>query len=216
MVDVTSEEPRSRASRRTRMLTSAALGLIGVAAVAVLLTSSEGMASPVSVANAFMEARDNLDAEATLALFAADIPISDGFLNAIMAYPLYFDWLRTSDWRWSVGDCAEISTGQGGTLMRCDYLSENDWTRALDHPPVSGFLDILVTDGEITGLIHTGELAQFAEVWGQVTAWIETNHPDTLDQVLTPDLRRPVLNHPNSIALWGQYTDEFVASVEEG
>jgi hypothetical protein len=216
MVDVTSEEPKAKASRRSRILTWAALGLLGLAAVGVLLNNSDGTASPVSVANAFMEARDNLDAEATLALFAADIPISDGFIEEIMAYPLYFDWLRTSDWRWTVGECAESSTGAGGTLVRCDYVSENEWTRALAHPPVSGFLDILVTDGEITGLVHSGEIAQFAEVWDEVTAWIEANHPDTLDQVLTPDLRRPNLHHPNSIAFWEQYTDEFVASVEEG
>ena len=216
MVDVTSEEPNATASRRSRILTSAALALLGVAAVAVLLRRSEDVASPVSVANAFMEARDNLDAEATLALFAADIPISDGFIEEITAYPLYFAWLRTSDWRWAVGECAESSTGDGGTLVRCDYVSENDWTRVLDHPPVSGFLDILVREGEITGLVHTGEIAQFDEVWDEVTAWIEANHPDFLDQVLTPDLRRPVLHHPNSIDLWEQYTNEFVASVEKG
>jgi hypothetical protein len=216
MVDVTSGEPRATVSRRSRLLSVLAVGLIGLAAVWILLNNSEGVASPVSVANAFMEARDNLDAEATLTLFAADIPISDGFIEEIMAYPLYFDWLRTSDWRWAVGECAESSTGEGGTLVRCDYVSENEWTRALDHPPVSGFLDILVTEGEITGLVHTGEIAQFDEVWDEVTAWIEANHPDSLDQVLTPDLRRPVLHHPNSIALWEQYTNEFVASVEEG
>jgi hypothetical protein len=215
MVDVTSDEPRDTVSRRSRFLSVLAIGLIGWAAVWILLNNSNGAASAVSVANAFIEARDNLDAESTLALFSIDLPISDGFIDEVGQYPVYFDWLRTSDWRWTVGECAETSSGEGGTLVRCDYVSENDWTRALSHRPVSGFIEILVTDGQITGLVHTGEIAQFDEVWDTVAAWIDANHPDTVDQVLTPDLRRPILDTA-SITLWEQYTAEFVASIEEG
>ncbi len=72
-----------------------------------------------------------------------------------------------------------------------------------------------MTDGEITGLVHTGEIAQFDEVWDTVTEWIAANHPDTVDQVLTPDLRSPILD-ANSVALWEQYTEEFSASAETG
>ena len=194
---------------------SSVVVLLGVVAVAVLLATNDGAGSAVSVANAFMEARDNLDADATMALFAADIPISDGFIDRLNQYPVYFDWLRTSDWRWTVGDCAVTSTGEGGTLVRCDYVSENDWTRALSHAPVSGFIDILVANGAITGLVHTGEVAEFDEVWDIVTAWIEANHPDTVGEALTPDLRRPNLD-ANSVGLWERYTDEFVVSAGEG
>ena len=213
MVDVTSDEPRAAVGRKSRLLASVAVGLLGVVAVAFILTRDDGAASALSVANAFMEARDNLDAEATLALFAADIPISDGFIEELGEYPVYYDWLRTSNWRWTVGECAETSTGEGGTLVRCEYVSENDWTRSLSQVPVAGLIDILVTNGEITGLVHTGEIAQFDEVWDEVTVWVENNHPETIDQTLTPDLRRPILD-ADSVALWEQYTEEFVASME--
>jgi hypothetical protein len=186
-----------------------------VVALVLLLDEPDGVAAPVSVANAFMEARDNLDAEATIALFAPEVPISDGFIEDLSEYPIYFDWLRTSNWRWTVGECAESSAGDGGTLVRCDYRSENDWTRAMSQAPVSGFIEILVTDGQITGLVHTGEIAQFDDVWDAVTDWIADNHPDTLEQSLTLDLRRPILD-ANSLALWNQYTDEFVAEAGDG
>jgi hypothetical protein len=148
-------------------------------------------------------------------LFAPGAPISDGFIEDLAQYPVYFDWLRTSNWRWTVGKCVESSAGDGGTLVRCDYLSENDWTRAVSQAPVSGFIEILVTDGQITGLVHTGEIAQFDEVWDTVARWVAEIHPETVSQSLTPDLRRPILD-ANSVALWYQYTDEFVAEAGDG
>jgi hypothetical protein len=81
--------------------------------------------------------------------------------------------------------------------------------------PVSGFIEILVTDGQITGLVHTGEIAQFDEVWDTVARWVAEIHPETVSQSLTPDLRRPILD-ANSVALWYQYTDEFVAEAGDG
>lgn len=211
MIDVGTDEPRAGTSKRPRVWVAAGLAAVGALALGIALRIGDGEGSPVSVANAFMEARDNLDADTIEALFAPDVPISDGFIETIDQYRLYFDWLRASNWRWDIGTCAEASTGPGGTLVRCDYVSENDWTRALSHSPISGFIEILVADDEITGLVHTGEIAQFDEIWDTVTDWIAANHPDTVDQVLTPDLRRPVLD-ANSVALWEQYTEEYVAS----
>ncbi|HEY6628422.1 MAG TPA: hypothetical protein VI193_05540, partial [Acidimicrobiia bacterium] len=210
MIDVGTDEPRAGTSKRPRVWVAAGLAAVGALALGIALRIGDGEGSPVSVANAFMEARDNLDADTIEALFAPDVPISDGFIETIDQYRLYFDWLRASNWRWDIGTCAEASTGPGGTLVRCDYVSENDWTRALSHSPISGFIEILVADDEITGLVHTGEIAQFDEIWDTVTDWIAANHPDTVDQVLTPDLRRPVLD-ANSVALWEQYTEEYVA-----
>jgi hypothetical protein len=215
MIDVGTDEPRSGTNRRSRVWLAATLAAVAAVALGVALRMGDGDGTPVSVANAFMEARDNLDAASTQQLFASDVPVSDGFIEAIDQYPSYYDWLRASNWRWDIGTCAETSTGPGGTLVRCNYVSENDWTRALSHAPISGFIEILVTDGQITGLVHTGEISQFEEVWEVVTEWIDSNHPDTVDQVLTPDLLTPILD-ANSVALWQQYTEEFAASTSAG
>jgi hypothetical protein len=212
MVDVRTDGVKEgHVGRRSRLVSALILTVFAVVALAILLNRDSKVSSPVSVANAFMEARDNLDGQTAQALFASNVPISDGFIEGVDQYPVFFDWLRTSNWRWTIGECAEYSTGEGGTLVRCDYVSENDWTRALSHSPVSGVIEILVTDGEITGLVHTGEIAQFDAVWDIVTAWMEVNHPDTIDQMLTPDLERPTLD-ATSVALWEQYSEEFVAS----
>jgi hypothetical protein len=215
MIDVGPDEPRAGTAKRPRVWLAAGLAAVGALALGLALRVGDGEASPVSVANAFMEARDNLDADTIEALFAADIAISDGFIERIDQYPRYFDWLRALNWRWDIGTCREVSTGTGGTLIRCDYVSENDWTRSLSHAPISGFIEILVTDGVITGLVHSGEIEQFDEVWDTVTDWIALNHPDTVDQVLNPGLRRPILD-ASSVALWEQYTREFADSVGGG
>jgi len=215
MIDVGPDEPRAGTEKRPRVWLAAGLAAVGALALGIALRNGDGEGSPVSVANAFMEARDNLDADTTEALFAPDVPvISDGFIEEIDQYSPYFDWLRASNWRWDIGTCAVVSTGPRGSLVRCDYVSENDWTRAQSHSPISGFIEILVADGEITGLVHSGEIEQFDEVWDTMTDWIAANHPDTVDQVLTSGRRRPVLD-ANSIALWEQYTEEFTASLAD-
>ena len=199
------EEVGGRSPRLVPVLTMVAIAI--VVALGVLFTRDDGVASPETLANAYMEARQNLDAEAAQALFATDATLSDeGFDLSEM--PALFDWYRALNWNWTRGECAEPSSGEGGTLVQCSTEIENDWTRTLGHAPITADVRILTSDGAITNLISTLD-DEFSGVWGAFFTWIEENHPDDIDQMY--DSVGPLLD-ADSIALWEQHTREFVAS----
>ena len=188
-----------------------AVTVIAVVALAIILTRDDGVASPESVANAYMEARENLDADAALALFAPNAEVNEeGFDFSQMS--ALFTWYEASHWNWTPGQCP-ISSGREETLARCSYEFENDWTRALEHAPIAGEIQILISDGEITRLNSFLDTTQFGDVWESFLGWISANHPDDFDKMLVSGGTSPLIDD-NSIALWEQYTAEFVAEQE--
>ena len=213
MTEVETIQPRKEERRpRAGLLLGLAVALIAFLAVGILVTRDNGVASPESVANAYMDARENLDAEAAQLLFAEDATMSDeGF--TLDQLPELFSWYRATGWNWKADECSEVSTGPGGTLVRCTYEFENDWTRALGHAAVTGTLQLLVSEGEIAQLTSFLDTGQFGDVWEGFLTWIAENHSDDFEQMYVEGGTAPLID-PASIALWEQYTDEFVASVE--
>ena len=193
--------------RSRRLVPVLGVTVIAVVALAVLMTRDGGVASPESLASAYMEARENLDAETAQALFAPDATVSDEGYD-LSEMPALFDWYRALNWNWTRGECAEPSNppGEGGTIVQCSTEFESDWTRALGHAPITADVQILVSEGAITTLTSALDI-EFEGVWGAFFTWIDANHPDDIDQMY--DSVGPLLDD-DSIALWEQYTDEFV------
>ena len=50
-------------------------------------------------------------------------------------------------------------------------------------------------------------------MWDVVRKWVRDTHPEDLDVLYTPEFDAPIRT-PEAIALWEQYTKEFVASME--
>ncbi len=209
-VETTSAKPEA-VGRRSPLVPVLAVVAIAVIALTVLLTRDDGVASPESVANAYMEARENLDAEAAQALFAPDARVAEEGFD-LSQIPALFAWYRASNWNWTPGECP-VSAGEVEAMARCSYQFENDWTRGLGHAPVTGEIQIVVSDGQIVSLTSYLDTAQFGDVWEGFLIWIEQNHPDDFDQMYVPGGTAPLIDE-NSIALWEQYTDEFVAANE--
>jgi hypothetical protein len=199
------EEAGGRSRRLVPVLAMVAIAI--VVALGVLFTRDNGVASPEGLANAYMEARQNLDAEAAQALFAADATLSDEGYD-LSEMPALFDWYRALNWDWTRGECAEPSIDEGGTLVQCFTEFESDWTRTLGHAPITADVRILISDGAITNLISSLD-AEFGGVWSAFFTWIEEEHPDDIDQMYGS--AGPLLDD-DSIALWEQHTREFVAS----
>jgi hypothetical protein len=209
-VETTPAKPEVR-GRRSRLVPVLAVVAIAVIALTVLLTRDDGVATPEALANAYMEARENLDAETAQALFAPDATVSDeGFDLSEM--PALFDWYRASNWNWTPAECL-ISAGEVETTARCSYQFENDWTRSLEHAPVTGEIQIVVADGQITGLTSYLSTEQFGDVWISVLDWVTLNHPDDFDLMYIPGGTGPLIDD-TSIALWERHTEEFVAQME--
>jgi hypothetical protein len=213
MTDLKTDEIKTEEGRRwPRLVPVIAMAVIAVVTVALLLNRETAVVSPESVATAYMEARQDLDTEAALALLSADADVlDDGW--GLDHVPAYFDWFRASNWDWAPGECEAFLTNASGTLVRCPYAMENDWTRALDHPPVTGKIDLLVADGEIIKLTQALDISQFEGVWSAFSDWIVENHLDDYQNLYTADRDGPLIS-PSATALWAQYTEEFVASFE--
>jgi hypothetical protein len=210
MTEVETIQPEKEERQRwPRVALGLAMAVIAVAALGILVNRESGVASPESVANSYMEARENLDSETAQSMFADGATMSEeGF--TLTQLPALFSWYRASNWNWTPGECSESGTGPRGTLVRCSYEFENDWTRAMGHAAVTGNLQLLVSEGEVIKLTSALDTAQFGDVWEAFLTWMIENHPDDFDQMYVSGGTAPLID-PTSIALWEQYTEEFVA-----
>ncbi|HEY6629160.1 MAG TPA: hypothetical protein VI193_09285 [Acidimicrobiia bacterium] len=213
MTDVEAIQPKKGERQSgSRLLLGLAVAVIAFIALGIFVTKENAAATPESVANAYMEAREDLDSETAQSLFAEGATMSEeGF--TLPQLPGLFSWYQASNWNWTPGECTEASTGPKGTLVRCSYEFENDWTRALGHAAVTGNLQLQVSEGEITKLTSALDTGQFGDVWEGFLTWMIENHPDDFDQMYVSGGTAPLID-PTSIALWEQHTEEFVASLE--
>jgi hypothetical protein len=212
MSEVKTIEPREEA-RRTRWAPVLVAALVAVAAVAVLL--SRGVfdtqpATPIEVVDAYYEAVNERDFETVAGLFPPgtersfieeQVNLEDWELGAALG------------WHYVPQDCQEVSQGDGGVQVECAYTATTDLTRVLGLEPQTGQVTLLIEDGHIQGLTETtvSEGDTF-EVLQTFHDWVAENHPDDVDTMISSSLM--VQDTPESMALWEQYVDEFVAEME--
>ena len=140
-------------NRWPRLAMLVAIPVVAVVAALVLLTERNGsVASPVSVATAFMNALAEHDGNAARELFAPE-----GIYGALdlSDLPSALDLDRAIGWDYTNEGCAERSSDSDGTLVVCPHLFQNDWMRALSLEPVAGSHEILVRDGRIQSAVET-------------------------------------------------------------
>ena len=128
-----------------------------------------GPASPQEVADAYMEARQDLDSEAITDLFASDATVWEDDFD-LSEMPSLIEFYRAVGFDWIPTGCTEIASGPAYNAFTCGYEFENDWTRALDHPPVTGEITLFVGGEEtsqITSLTSNIDVSQYNDVWGQ-------------------------------------------------
>jgi hypothetical protein len=181
-------------------------------------TVLEPAPSEVSIARAFLDARNAYDVESATALFTSDPHVHGTFITGVDMYPALFDWLRATGWQWMVDEC-HMKSGDANTV--CSYHVENAWSRAMGLEPVQGSIGFEIWDGGMNAvpdfnLYHTsyfGDRArpneQLVEVWETVIDWIRANHPTDLGAMISEDGSAPLLD-ARSIDLWRLYTEEFV------
>lgn len=171
----------------------------------------------VRLGRAFMEARDAWDGEATVALVAGDAVIDD-FATTAEEFLALADWHRAIGARNEASVCREMREGPPAEV-RCFYEVENAWSRALGVGPFAGSsIYFTIADGQITELSNTFNTARFSpQVWEPFVGWVSDTHPADIDVMFSAE--RDLTSDPNltpeSIALWEQYTDEFVESLAE-
>ena len=182
---------------------------VGMVRLAHLMTGSLSIAEEI-VQDAFVAVFEHAgwDAPAAIALLDPDADI-EVFGIPIEQLGSRYEFLEKVDWRRTVEECNVTNNGPP-IRVTCFYTSHNAWSDALGHAPSSGRYFFRITDGRIVKMVNLeGETA-----WGSIQAWVRLNHLDDLDLMYTSSGR--VLYTPESLALWEQYTAEFVAEVGGG
>ena len=212
MTEIQTIETEKKGRPRPRLAPAVLIVGVALVAIAAYLGRQVSVADPdtpaEAVALAYLDALASNDAEALHELVA---PASD------------VDWNDQSgliDWRNASGvvitrlDCIERSTGPDGTLVDCPWIYGSDWHRALGFEPSSMQQVFLVKDGKIQEeTSSSSDENEVARVWNEFRTWVAGNHGADL-ATMYDDVDGGAHLTPESIALWEQYTDEFVAEME--
>jgi hypothetical protein len=95
--------------------------------------------------------------------------------------------------------------------VSCSYAYENDLTRTLGTGPVAGVLELGIDDRRIKWVLDYQSFEASFDTWYRFSEWISSNHPDDFERMyISAAFLKPHLDS-NSIALWEQHVDEFVA-----
>lgn len=187
----TTDARKPTPTRRPRAWTvgvATAIAVLSLGVATVLLTTGgnpfAGEPTPVEVAEAYIDARNDYDIDRARNLLAEDFTTSEAPYGhrGHETLPLVFQsW---NDWGFEFTDvsCEEMSEGFDGHLVRCDYLWNNDVIRAGGFSPSQAYLELRIQDG----LIHmVSETETGSEPWWETfIAFLETESPDDFGETV--------------------------------
>ncbi len=212
-VDLERSSPASPTRQRGRpwlgaaaAVSAAAAVVLAIAAVVLPRLDNDKPADEAAqaVAESFMAGWVGGDGDAVAALLAPD-----AFFDAWTAQtlPALDDWYRAVGWDYRNEGCEVISAGR----VWCDYTVENDLTRAFDHEPIAGSFALVIDGGAVTSVRDDVNTGAYRDIWTAFAEWVRERHPDDVDDMYTFAAGYPRVD-PVSIALWTNYSREFVDS----
>jgi len=210
---VPTDRTTARTPQKLRLgVVFAALAVIMAVGIGFVLVNDSNTAagpalSPVEIGESYINAIDEWDSDAALALLAPGAVMANGLPESPSDIPAVFDFYRANDWRWTATECQQTNVGEPA-VVNCTYTNQNAWARALDLELVpGGAYEFVITNGEIGEVRHNHK---DQPEWGIFTLWMMNNHNDDY-LVMVPDrCCRPSVT-PEAIVLWEKYTNEFVA-----
>lgn len=212
----TYETPTPMWRKAMPALVAAAVAIVVGAAVLLLARNSEPdvAETPQGIAELLIEG----DADTAVEVLATDAVVDHGAVTNAEEYAAFRDWQIAIGSLATVAECSETPTGPT-VEVSCTYIHGNAWSEALGVGPftVSRY-DFVIVDGQIEEMRQTFDTSEFAPQAYQVfTGWLKENHPSdrtTMIRLRGGGGEAPILT-PESIAVWEQYTNEFVAFVSE-
>ena len=170
-------------------------------------------ATAIEIATAFMEARDQRDIDTTLALLSADALVNDfaRLPRAPDEYRGLFEWWEIFDWRWTLEECQELVAGPP-IRVSCDFLVENEWSRAQGSDPVQGQLELLVDGGHIVEVNR--DSPAWSEVFRRWLSWLEQFHMEQIPVLYRLDDNGRIAGGPattpEALDLFRDYLPEYI------
>lgn len=173
-----------------------------------------GPADPLSIAEAFIAARNAYDSDAIEALLAPNADITD-WRAETEGYEAMLSLLAAEQARVVEHTCFVPDNGAEGAVV-CRYSYSNAWSEALDVGPFGGHtLRFEIEDGHITVVAHGFADIDFAlHAWTVFRRWISENHPQDLPVLYVDEYDYRYTEE--AAALLAQRTTEFVEDIASG
>jgi hypothetical protein len=215
MSEIRTIEPKLEPARSRPVAGVAAVVALVVAGIVVVIALANRQpevvdTTPQGIAEAFMAALNDHDADALVSLLADDVVIEFG-PDTVEGYRPQIEQWQALGWTWEDVACAEAPpTDTQPPVVRCAYAFSNDLTRAVGVGPYGNNAYRLTIDAgkiqEVNGA-ETDDPFQ-AEALGVFFDWVAENHPE--------DAETMHFNYTDedNLAKWKQYLPEFVADME--
>lgn len=167
-------------------------------------------ASPVDVAESFMEAWVRGDGQAAAADFT-----SDGVFYGYAEFepgmlPFLRDWYRSVGQQYQNEGCQFRPTN----AVWCRYTFENKLTRALNQERLTSTFQFFIEGGAIDHVRDNFSLytvSDYGDIWDLFLKWVKIRAESNFESMYDTDAGHPLLD-PTSIELWEHYSDDFAAS----
>lgn len=181
------QPPNKRLRKWTAGPVAAAVVLVlGVATTLTFVTDAGPFAgrdpTPVEIAEAYLEARNDYDVERALGLVSEDFRTSEppaGFVN-LETIELAFEQHQAYGLHYAEVDCTMQSETPEGAVVACEYLYTTELHRLGDHPPTQERLMFVIEDGKISRISGSSGLFSGWDPW---ESFLRTEHPEFLEVV---------------------------------
>jgi len=173
----------------------------------------ESNASPVDVAEGFVEAFGAFDADQALSYMADDAEFSGLQTQSTTKYPS--EELRTTiamaqsmGWKQIIDGCEQRATAAVGTTVRCTLDFHYLHSEELGLGPFSGsYIDVTVLDGQVVDVAGHCEIEVFSpQVWEPFANWLTATYPKDANAMLNG----ASLGTTEMTGLWEQRLREYV------
>ena len=180
-------------------------------------TASPETASDLELATQFLHDLHSLDAQA-VTVMEADAIVSYMAARSTDDIPGLQGVMEARGSEFTVENCEEVA-GRGAaaddestTRVECDLTFEDAISKAAGLGPYPGSLaTVWIEDGAVTLLTLRLDFRQwFPEVGGPFGAWLSEAHPEDQRVMHGPEGDHPAVTAV-SVALWEQYTAEYIA-----
>jgi hypothetical protein len=200
--------PRLRSPALVPAILTAVIAIGVIVGLLVWDSTPEVAETPVEIAEQFMAALNDHDADAVLALMAEDGVFNDA--DKEDRNELRMEELLGSAYD---VDCVE-PPGQfePTTRVRCSYAFSDDIMRATGTAPITGYYGFKIDeDGRITLADNTLEGRDRLAAHGVFWKWIDENHPEDKELMHYVFVDE---EHEENVVKWEQYLPEFLADLE--
>jgi hypothetical protein len=167
------------------------------------------------IAEAFVDAYRELDADRVIGYLAADADITGmSEVPTPEGLRLHLAWLEAIGHQQFEDVCAVTGSSATGITLRCPYIFHSFGSHELGLGPFSGsYFDLTVRDGTIVRAAVVDDLSEFSpQMWDPFATWMDANFPADADVMYDDASRNGPRRTEESIQLWEQHIQEYVAA----